>query len=116
MKRLASLMLVGLCIVGLIYYSSSSKLSTETARYSSSPTSYTYTYRPTARTTPRPTPKATATPSAQHSYVLNTNTKKFHIPTCSSVGQMADKNKKYYTGARSEVIAMGYVPCKRCNP
>lgn len=27
-------------------------------------------------------------------YVLNTNTKKFHIPTCRSVKQMKDKKKK----------------------
>lgn len=48
-------------------------------------------------------------------YVLNTNTKKIHLPSCSSVKDMKDKNKGYtddYDGA----IAQGYVPCKRCNP
>ena len=50
------------------------------------------------------------------SYVLNTNTHKFHYPSCSSVSQMKDKNKEYYTGTRDEVISMGYEPCKRCNP
>ena len=49
-------------------------------------------------------------------YVLNTNSKKFHYPDCSSVGDMADKNRQYFSGTREEVIAMGYVPCKRCNP
>lgn len=49
-------------------------------------------------------------------YVLNTNTKKFHYPTCSSVDDMKEKNKQIYTGSREEVINMGYVPCKRCNP
>lgn len=49
-------------------------------------------------------------------YILNTNTKKFHYPSCSSVSQMSAKNKKEYTGSRDEVIAMGYDPCKRCNP
>ena len=49
-------------------------------------------------------------------YVLNTNTKKFHYPTCSSVDDMKEKNKQIYTGSRDEVINMGYVPCKRCNP
>ena len=49
-------------------------------------------------------------------YILNTNTYKFHYPTCSSVNQMADKNKLVYTGSRSDVISMGYVPCKNCNP
>lgn len=48
-------------------------------------------------------------------YVLNTNTKKIHYPSCSSVDQMKEKNKAYtddYAGA----IAQGYVPCKNCNP
>ena len=49
-------------------------------------------------------------------YVLNTNTMKFHYPDCSSVDQMKEKNKQIYTGNREDVINMGYVPCKRCNP
>ena len=49
-------------------------------------------------------------------YVLNTNTMKFHYPTCSSVDDMKEKNKEIYTGSREDVINMGYVPCKRCNP
>lgn len=55
-------------------------------------------------------------PDTSVSYVLNTNTKKFHYPSCSSVNSMKDKNKDYYTGSRDDVIAMGYEPCKRCNP
>lgn len=54
--------------------------------------------------------------SRETTYVLNTNTKKFHYPTCSSVDDMKKKNKQIYTGSRDEVINMGYVPCKRCNP
>ena len=49
-------------------------------------------------------------------YVLNTNTMKFHYPSCSSVDQMKEKNKEIYTGSREDIINMGYVPCKRCNP
>lgn len=49
-------------------------------------------------------------------YVLNTNTKKFHYPSCSSVNDMKEKNKREFTGTRDEIIAQGYVPCKRCNP
>lgn len=30
-------------------------------------------------------------------YILNTNTKKFHYPRCSSVGKMSEKNKKELT-------------------
>lgn len=49
-------------------------------------------------------------------YILNTNTHKFHYPGCSSVNQMAEKNKQSFTGTRDEVIAMGYDPCGRCHP
>ena len=54
--------------------------------------------------------------SGSSSYVLNTNTKKFHKPTCSSVDDMKAKNRKDSNLSRSEIIAMGYDPCKRCNP
>lgn len=49
-------------------------------------------------------------------YILNTNTDKFHYPACSSVKQMAEKNKREYSGTRDEVINQGFSPCKRCNP
>lgn len=49
-------------------------------------------------------------------YVLNTNTMKFHYPTCSSVDDMKEKNKQIYIGNREDIINMGYAPCKRCNP
>ena len=48
-------------------------------------------------------------------YIINTNTGKFHYPQCSSVGQMNDSNKEEYTGSRDDLIAQGYSPCKRCH-
>ncbi|MCD8104710.1 MAG: DNA/RNA non-specific endonuclease [Lachnospiraceae bacterium] len=53
---------------------------------------------------------------SEETYILNTNTKKFHYPSCSSVSQMSEKNKQEYTGSREDVISMGYEPCKNCNP
>jgi len=49
-------------------------------------------------------------------YILNTNTKKFHEPSCSSVDDMKESNKAEFVGDRSEVIARGYDPCGRCKP
>lgn len=49
-------------------------------------------------------------------YVLNTNTKKFHYPSCSSVSQMKDKNKEVMTATRDDLIEMGYSPCGNCHP
>lgn len=55
-------------------------------------------------------------PVASGSYVLNKNTHKFHYPTCSSVGDMSPKNRLDVNISRDQIIAQGYVPCKRCNP
>ena len=49
-------------------------------------------------------------------YVLNTNSHKFHYPNCESVTEMNPKNRRDFSGTREEVIAMGYTPCKRCQP
>lgn len=49
-------------------------------------------------------------------YVLNTNTRKFHYPSCSSAKQTKESNKAYFTGTRDEVIQKGYSPCGRCFP
>ncbi len=54
--------------------------------------------------------------STSRSYVLNTNTKKFHFPGCSSVNQMSAKNRKYIESTREDLIAQGYSPCGKCNP
>lgn len=47
-------------------------------------------------------------------YILNVNTKRFHLPTCSSVDSMSDKNKKEVEGTIDEIKAQGYMPCARC--
>ncbi len=49
-------------------------------------------------------------------YVLNTNTHKFHRPSCPSVEEIKRKNRKDFYGTRGEVIAAGYDPCGRCHP
>ena len=49
-------------------------------------------------------------------YILNTNTMKFHYPTCSSVADMAEHNKKEVTCSREELIDQGYSPCGNCEP
>lgn len=55
-------------------------------------------------------------PEPETTYVLNSNTKKFHYPTCSSVYDIKAKNRQDVTLTREEIIEMGYVPCKRCHP
>lgn len=75
------------------------------------------TQAPTTEPEETTKPDETAAPVISGTtYILNTNTHKFHYPSCSSVGQMNESNKKEYTGSRDEVIAMGYDPCGRCKP
>lgn len=49
-------------------------------------------------------------------YILNTNSHKFHLPDCSSVSKISDKNKKSYYGSRDDLLNEGYEPCGACNP
>lgn len=52
----------------------------------------------------------------EQTYILNTNTKKFHKPDCASAKKIEDSNKQTYSGSRDDLIAQGYDPCKNCNP
>jgi DNA-entry nuclease len=54
--------------------------------------------------------------NAETTYILNTNSKKFHLPDCSSVPEIKEKNKKEVTQTRDSLMAQGYDPCARCNP
>jgi len=61
---------------------------------------------------------APATPEPSTSgaaYIGNRNTMKFHIPSCSSVGEMNPANKVALS-SRNQAISGGYVPCGRCRP
>lgn len=49
-------------------------------------------------------------------YVLNTNTLKFHYPYCGSVTSMKESNKKETNETREELIAQGYKACGNCKP
>ncbi len=62
------------------------------------------------------TPEASAEDAAEASYVPNTSTKKFHLPTCGSVSKMKESNKQTLTGARQDLVDRGYSPCGKCNP
>ncbi len=48
-------------------------------------------------------------------YVLNTNSKKIHYASCSSVDDMKESNKAF-TNDYDQAIADGYTPCGRCKP
>ena len=58
----------------------------------------------------------TTTPNNKVTYILNTNSKKFHYPTCSSVKLISPENYKEFFGTRQDAINQGYDSCGRCNP
>ena len=62
-------------------------------------------------------PEETEAPAArQETYVLNTHTMRFHLPTCNGVPDIKPENRQDFTGTRDEVVSMGYSPCGRCHP
>lgn len=71
-------------------------------------TTITETTRITTNETKKPTDA-----EQKITYVLNTKTKKFHKLSCS---WLPDENRKDTKKSREEIVALGYVPCKRCHP
>ena len=71
---------------------------------------------------PETNPPETEPPASEETkdngrdYVVNKSTKKFHYPYCSSADDIKESNRWDYHGTREELIDMGYVPCKRCDP
>lgn len=49
-------------------------------------------------------------------FVLNTNTKKFHLPSCGNAEKIQKENKENFTGDRQQLVKNGYEPCGSCNP
>lgn len=49
-------------------------------------------------------------------YVLNKKSRKFHLPECSGVKSMSEKNREDVYATRDELIEQGYDPCGTCKP
>ena len=60
--------------------------------------------------------EAPADTGKESTYILNTSSRKFHKPDCSSVETISASNKKSYTGTREELINQGYEACGKCKP
>ena len=60
--------------------------------------------------------ETTAADDVEATYVLNTSSKRFHDPSCSSVDSIKEYNKQEFTGSRQKLIDAGYLPCGECNP
>lgn len=69
-----------------------------------------------AQETESVTESITDTEGTDADYILNRNTKKFHLPSCSSVKKISESNKAAFFGTREELIEAGYEPCGNCKP
>lgn len=49
-------------------------------------------------------------------YVLNTNTHRFHFSDCRSVKDIKDKNKSIEETTRENLVERGFKPCGNCKP
>lgn len=56
------------------------------------------------------------TTEENHTFILNTRSQVFHNPDCHGAQSMSEKNKEAFSGAREEVLKMGYSPCGICKP
>lgn len=74
-------------------------------------------YTPPVVTTTTTAQQEQNTPVEDNSttYVLNTNSKKIHYASCSSVDDMKESNKAF-TNDYAQAITDGYKPCERCKP
>lgn len=47
-------------------------------------------------------------------YIINKNSKKYHLPNCSSVKDIKPQNKEESDKTKIELENLGYTPCKSC--
>ena len=52
--------------------------------------------------------------AAEQTYVLNTRSKKYHLPDCPCVDSISSANRQDYTGTQEALRAEGYTPCGQC--
>ncbi len=62
------------------------------------------------------TPEIKTEHADEDTYIVNTNTGRFHKPSCTSVKQMKESNRLERTTTRDELISEGYEPCGNCKP
>ena len=53
-------------------------------------------------------------PETEQEYVVNKNTKKFHLPSCSNANRISDKNKGTITDTLTNMKQRGYEPAQCC--
>ena len=50
-----------------------------------------------------------------YNFIGNTETKIYHLPTCSAAKKLSEKNATFFKTSKGATKA-GYTPCKLCKP
>ncbi len=53
---------------------------------------------------------------SKQQYVLNTSSKKIHLPSCGAVKSVKEANKSVVYESKESLLKQGYEACKSCNP
>lgn len=56
------------------------------------------------------------TDTQKQTYILNTRSKRFHLPSCLGAANMSEKNKATGDFSRESLLSQGYKPCDTCDP
>ena len=67
-------------------------------------------------TTTKPVETTKKEVQSESYYVLNTNTHKFHRPSCRHVSSIHAENYSESSSSSSSIISNGYEPCGTCKP
>ena len=101
--------------VKIDYSTGSSALSGEKITTSKPATTKKTTTTQKPATTKKPTTTSSIV-SPVFSYIVNTHSKKFHYPYCSSADDISAQNRLETSDSRQTLIDKGYSPCGRCKP
>ena len=58
----------------------------------------------------------TAEDTEDVTYILNTRSRRFHLPECPGAADIAAHNRQTTAESREELLAQGYQPCGWCKP
>lgn len=79
------------------------------------PSDPSYIPPPSQEIQPSPATQQTLSDLSKANYIGNSNSLKFHQPSCPNIAQMKEEHK-IPLSSREEALNAGYVPCPICNP
>lgn len=67
---------------------------------------------------PIPSPGETSESSdpSEPDFILNTSSKKIHLPSCAQANRISEKNRRETDKPLAQLLTEGYTPCKICLP